>query len=78
MHSVPVKWTVRPLLDRHDLSAYRLMKESGLARGTVYRLVNGETNTLNAETLDRVMTALRNLTGDEVQIGDLLTYEAPE
>lgn len=78
MQTVPVRWIVRPYLDRHNLSAYRLMKESGLAQGTVYRLVRGETNTLNAETLDRVMTALRRLTGENVQIGDLLEYEAPE
>ena len=77
MRIVPVRWTVRPLLDRHALSAYRLMKETGLARGTVYRLVNGETNTLNAETLDKVMTALRHLTGEDIQIDDLLVYEEP-
>lgn len=77
MQPVPVKWTVRPFLKRHDLTAYRLMKETGLAQGTIYRLVNGETTTLNAETLDRVMTALRRLTGEEVQISDLLTYEEP-
>ena len=74
---MPVRWTVRPFLVRHGLSAYRLMKQSGLAQGTVYRLVRGETNTLNAETLDRVMTALRELTGEDVQIGDLLRYEEP-
>ncbi len=77
MHAVPISWTIRPYLERHDLTAYRLMKESGLAQGTVYRLVRGETNTLNAETLDRVMTALRRLTGENVQIGDLLEYEEP-
>lgn len=75
MQSVPVNWTVRPLLERHGITAYRLMKESGLAQGTVYRLVNGDTRSLNAETLDRVMGALRRLTGEEIQINDLLHYE---
>jgi DNA-binding Xre family transcriptional regulator len=78
MNEVPVHWTVRPLLERHGISAYRLMKESGLAQGTVYRLVRGDTRSLNADTLDRVMTALRNLTKEKVEVGDLLRYEEPE
>lgn len=75
MQSMPVHWTVKPLLERHNITAYRLMKESGLAQGTVYRLVNGDTTNLNAETLDRVMTTLRRLTGEQIEISDLLRYE---
>lgn len=78
MHSVPVHWTIRPLLERHGITAYRLMKESGLAQGTVYRLVRGDTRSLNADTLDRVMTALRKLTNESIEVGDLLRYEEPE
>lgn len=75
---MPIRWLIRPLLERHDVTPYRLMKESGLAQGTVYRLVRGETSTLNVETLDRVMTALRRLTGEKVEIQDLIVYESPE
>lgn len=75
MQSVPVTWTIRPILERHNITPYRLMKESGLAQGTVYRLVNGDTQSLNAHTLDRVMSALRRLTGESVAISDLLHYD---
>lgn len=75
MQTVPVHWTVRPLLEHHGITPYRLMKESGLAQGTVYRLVNGDTRSLNADTLDKVMGALRRLTGEEIEISDLLKYE---
>ena len=78
MQTVPVHWTIRPLLERHGITAYRLMKESGLAQGTVYRLVRGDTRSLNADTLDRVMTALRRLTNESIEVGDLLRYEEPE
>ena len=77
MESVPVRWKVYEILEAHDISPYRLMKESGLAQGTVYRLVKGDTSTVNAETLDRVMTTLRRLTGQHLQISDLLDYEDP-
>ncbi len=68
---------IRPLLERHNISTYRLMRESGLAQGTVYRLVNGETQSLNVETLDRVMAALQRLTGERLEISDLLRYDEP-
>lgn len=72
-----MRWKVYDILEAHDISVYRLMKESGLAQGTVYRLVKGDTSTVNAETLDRVMTTLRRLTGQQLQISDLLEYDEP-
>jgi DNA-binding Xre family transcriptional regulator len=75
---VPVRWKVNKILDEFDISPYRLMKEAGLAQGTVYRLVKGDTSTVNAETLDRVMTTLRRLTGRQLQISDLLEYAEPQ
>ena len=51
------------------------MKESGLAQGTVYRLVNGDTRNLNADTLDAAIKALRSLTGESVSVSDLLEYQ---
>lgn len=77
MLHVPVRWKVYEILRAYDISTYRLMKESGLAQGTVYRLVKGDTSTVNAETLDRVMTTLRRLTGEQLQISDLLEYDEP-
>jgi predicted transcriptional regulator len=74
MSLVPIRWKVKALLDEHDITPYRLMKETGLAQGTVYRLVRGDSSTVNAETLDRVVSSLRNLTGREIDIFDLLEY----
>ncbi len=78
MQTVPVRWKVKSILDSHGLTAYRLMKESGLAQGTVYRLVRGDTSTVNAETIDRVVTSLRRLTGRTIEIADLLEYSEPD
>src|SRR5690606_5951019 len=75
IRAVPVIWTIRPILDRHGITPYRLMKECGLSQGPFYRLVEGESKSPNAETLDGVMTALRELTGTELQVSDLLRYE---
>ena len=75
MMTMPVRWKVKEYLEAHDLTPYRLMKESGLAQGTVYRLVNGDTRNLNADTLDAAIKALRSLTGKSVSVSDLLEYE---
>jgi DNA-binding Xre family transcriptional regulator len=74
MHVMPVRWKVKQFLEAHGLTTYRLMKESGLAQGTVYRLVNGDTQNLNAATLDATIKALRTLTGKQVDIPDVLEY----
>ena len=77
MRTMPVRWRVKQLLEDHSLSTYRLWKESGLAMGTSYRLVRGDTTSLNAETLDKVVGALRRLTGKPIGVQDLLDYEPP-
>jgi len=71
---MPVRWKLRPILEAHGITPYRLMRESGLAQGTVYRLVKGDTSTVNTDTLDRVMVTLRRLTDEHVEITDLLEY----
>lgn len=67
-------WKVKEFLEAHGVSAYRLMKEAGLAQGTAYRLAHNEASGLHLETLDAAIAALRRLTGKEVGLGDLLEY----
>lgn len=74
MIRMPVTWKVKELLEVHDITPYRFWKESGLANRTAYRLVNGETTTVNTDTLDATIKTLRTLTGKHVDIADLLEY----
>jgi predicted transcriptional regulator len=74
MAAMPVKWKVKEYLQAHNLTPYRFWLESGLAKGTAYRLVNGVTNNLNNTTLDATIRALRSLTGEPVTITDVLEY----
>jgi DNA-binding Xre family transcriptional regulator len=77
MKQMPLRWKVKEFLAQHDITPYRVMKESGLAQGTVYRLVNSKTTNLNTETLDRLLTSLSHLTGNRVGISDLIEYRPP-
>ncbi len=71
-------WKVKEFLEIHGISAYRLMKEAGLAQGTAYRLANNQAGGLSLETLDAVIEALRRLTGKRVLLTDLLEYQEDE
>ena len=75
MATMPVRWKVKEYLEAHEITPYRFWIESGLAKGTAYRLVNGDTNNLNTDTLDATVKALRTLTGESVSISDLLEYQ---
>ena len=50
------------------------MKASGLSQGTIYRLVAGSDVSVRTSTLGRLIKTLRELTGRQVDIGDLLEY----
>lgn len=77
-------------LERHNISAYRLAKETAgrVARGSVFALARGEkVKRVDLETFAEVLTALERITGRAVGVADLLevvpdlepdTTEAPE
>ena len=77
MPDMPVRWKLKELLEQHNISTYRLWKQSGLAQATVYRLARGETMTLSAEAVNGVITALRQLTGQSIDVADLIEYQEP-
>ncbi|WP_191240919.1 helix-turn-helix domain-containing protein [Deinococcus ficus] len=70
-----VEWQLREYLDAHGLSVYSLVKATGGALSTtgVYNLSRG-TKQVKLETLDLIITALREMTGHDVTVGDVLRY----
>jgi DNA-binding Xre family transcriptional regulator len=75
MQAMAVRWKVKEVLNTHDITPYRLVKASGLAQATIYRLVNDDTTGLSTETLSVLLGTLRELTGEELGVADLLSYE---
>ncbi len=75
MQPMTVRWKVKEVLNTHDITPYRLVKASGLAQATIYRLVNDDTTGLNTETLTVLLGTLRELTGEDLGVADLLSYE---
>lgn len=78
-----MKWTLKDYLTQHDLTPYQLAKATGLSVNTIYPLARGEAQRVSLETLQTVLDALDELTGERVSVGDLLeredqTYEFSE
>lgn len=72
-----VRWRLGLFLEEHRLTAYALGKASGIERmSTVYRIASKENPPIRVDlpTLARVLDGLRQLTGEDVQITDILEY----
>jgi DNA-binding Xre family transcriptional regulator len=71
-----IRWKLKEYLDTHGVSAYRLAEHTHgrLSRTGIYRLTAKDLKAVRFETLAAVIPALRDITGEEVQVGDLLEY----
>lgn len=67
-----IKWKLKSYLDTHGLSAYKLIQESGLASNTIYEMARGESESASLKTLESVIKALREVTGEEVRLEDVV------
>ena len=62
-------------LRRHKKNAAALIEASGLAKATVYNIVNNKAKAVELETLSKLIKGLHKLTGEEVSINDILEKE---
>lgn len=75
MQAMPFKWKVDKLLEAHNITPYRLAKDSGLSNTTVYAIVNGESENVQGKVLDRLLVTLEDLTGKKLRIQDVVEWE---
>ncbi len=75
MQHMPLRWKVNPILERHKVTPYRLMVDSGLSRAVTYGIANNTHQALDTGVIEKLLPALRKLTKDtDLQIGDLVEY----
>ncbi|ADI13561.1 transcriptional regulator, XRE family [Truepera radiovictrix DSM 17093] len=73
-----MRWTLKEYLNRHGLTAYQLAKASGLSVNTIYPLARGEAQRVSLDTLQTVLDTLDKLTGQRVNVTDVLEREVEE
>jgi predicted transcriptional regulator len=78
MQAMPFKWKVNQLLEAHNITPYRLAKDAGLSNTTVYAIVNGDSDALHGQVLDKILSTLENLTGKKLTIEDVVEWVRDE
>lgn len=70
------QWRLKQFLSEHDLkpAAVVLATEGRLSRNSVYALARGA-EAIRFETLNVLLPALREITGEDVAVSDLISYE---
>ena len=69
-----IRFRLREFLEEHDITPYRLSKESGVTLRTIYGINRDLTKRIDKETLNAVMIALEELTGKSLEVSDLITF----
>jgi hypothetical protein len=65
-------FNLKPYLDRHNITTYRLAKDSDITASTLYGLARKRTQNIDLATVSRIIDSLQRLTGNHVSITDLL------
>ena len=73
-----MRWKLRDYLDRHGLNPHQLVTATGLSTRTVYPMTAGDSTRVDLRSLETIVFALRKLTGERVELTDLLELEEPE
>ncbi len=69
-----LRFHLKPFLTRHRISAYQLARatKGKLSESTVYSLSREPQERINLKSVEIVMNALKEMTGEHVQIQDLI------
>lgn len=75
-HNAEVRNRLPELLAEHGLSAYSIEQalRGEVARNSVYAMASGKTTRVDLGTLTGVLRVLREKTGKEFTVGDVLVY----
>ncbi len=77
-----IRWKLKAFLNEHRLTPYRLAKATHgkLSLNAVYNAVADDLTAVKFDSLNTLIDALRDLTGKEVGVSDLIeyTHEGPE
>jgi DNA-binding Xre family transcriptional regulator len=57
-----------------ELSLLKVAEEAGLSYPALHEIKTGKTAFARTDSIDKLITALRSLTGEEITVSDLLEY----
>ncbi len=69
-----VHWTLKETMDTHGVTRYALQKEANLAMNTLRGMYDGTTRRPDLEAIDKVINKLREMTGKDITLTDVLKW----
>lgn len=69
-----VHWRLKETMDRVGITRYALHKHSTLSMGAIRSMYDGSNLRPDLSVLARVLDDLRKMTGQDLQLSDLLEY----
>ena len=69
-----IAWKLKPLLDSRDVTRYALQKQSEVPMNTIRAMYDGNTARVDFSVLDRIINALRIMTGEDITLADVLEW----
>ena len=74
-----LRWTLKETLERHGISAYKLVEQSELTKRTVYEnLAQGKATRVDIKTLEKILSALEVLLERRVELEEIVRVEWEE
>ena len=70
-----VRFNLDIFLRQHKTTPLALAEASDLSKTTVYNIVNNKAKAVELETLGKLLTGLRTLTGETIDMNDILKEE---
>ncbi len=70
-----IVWRLKNTMDRLNVSRYALAKTSGITINTIRSMYAGAPQRTDFRVIDQVIVTLRELTGADVTLADVLVWE---
>lgn len=71
---MPIVFTLQQTLKKYDITQRQLAELSETRPSTISQIYNGTTKRVNIDMLERIIPALSELTGEEIDLSDIFTY----
>lgn len=69
------RWKLRETIDGHSITRYALQQRAGVAMNTVRAMYDGTPEQVNFSTIEKVVAALQEMTGQPMTAADVLIWE---
>lgn len=72
-----IKIVLKDTLKKHNITGNMLAVHSHVRPNTIYDLMNSKAPSISFKTLEAIINTLKDLTGNEIDVTDVIQYKNP-